>query len=392
MSIQLHDYLKIAEKEKDLPNVIAYNRIDGPGSSLDLSEFQQTFWKIPEISRKDTPDISKIDDPTTKWTPNNDPTSKWSINLPRTVGITIDTGTKIEAHPFEPELIGVKSVEYKTEVIAAPGDVIPVSQNWLLKIMEIFNIKGVMFVLQNLREGIQSSGLGGSSTATIGVCLLANELAGRPFSNVQLISLASRIEQGFGVSITGTQEQSNVIFGGVTDYIWFPWGKPGHPSTGYGESIRFELIPPEDYNLLEERTAIFHSGHPRLSSEVNLTWRNALSTEVGYKLHSKKMKVAYDFREGLRQKKWDQVLESIDEYRRIRTKLCEGYMENSRDLLEHAQSYSSTAFPLGAGGGGGVLLFSPEPESLEKLREDVKGIYREIPFKIRSKGHEIINI
>lgn len=389
MPIQLHDYLKIAEKEKDLPQVIAYNRIDGPGSSLDLSEFQQTFWKIPDISRGD---ISKIDDPTTKWTPNNDPSSKWSINLPRTVGITIDTGTKIEAHPFEPELIGVKSVEYKTEIIAAPGDVIPVSQNWLLKIMEIFNIKGVMFVLQNLREGIQSSGLGGSSTATIGVCLLANELAGRPFSNIQLISLASRIEQGLGVSITGTQEQSNVIFGGITDYIWFPWGKPGHPSTGYGESIRFELIPPEDYNLLEERTAIFHSGHPRLSSEVNLTWRNALSTEVGYKLHSKKMKVAYDFREGLRQKKWDQVLESIDEYRRIRTKLCEGYMENSRDLLEYAQSHNSTAFPLGAGGGGGVLLFSPDPESLEKLREDVKGIYREIPFKIRSKGHEIINI
>ena len=42
-----------------------------------------------------------------------------------------------------------------------------------------------------------------------------------------------------------------------------------------------------------------------------------------------------------------------------------------------------------AGGGGGVLLFSPEPEFLEKLREDLKGLYREIPFKIRSKGHEI---
>jgi D-glycero-alpha-D-manno-heptose-7-phosphate kinase len=392
MSIQLHDYLKIAEKEKDLPQVIAYNRIDGPGSSLDLIEFQQTFFRIPDISKEDIPDISNIDDPSTKWTPNNDPTSKWSVNLPRTVGITIDTGTKIEAHPFEPELIGVKSVEYKTEVIAAPGDVIPVSQNWLLKIMEIFNIKGVMFVLQNLREGIQSSGLGGSSTATIGVCLLANELAGRPFSNIQLISLASRIEQGFGVSITGTQEQSNVIFGGVTDYVWFPWGKPGHPSTGYGESIRFELIPPEDYNLLEERTAIFHSGHPRLSSEVNLTWRNALLTEVGYKLHSKKMKVAYDFREGLRQQKWQHVLESIEEYRRIRTKLCEGYMENSRDLLEYAQSHNSTAFPLGAGGGGGVLLYASEPEDLEDLKEDLKGLYREIPFKIRSKGHEIINI
>lgn len=374
MSIQLHDSLKIAEKEKALPKVIAYNRIDGPGSSLDLSEFQQTFWKLPDIPNRD------------------DPSRKWTINLPRTVGITIDTGTKIEAHPFNRDLIGVKSVEYKTEVIASPGEVIPVKENWLLKIIEIFDIKGVMFVLKNLREGIQSSGLGGSSTATIGVCILANELAGRPFSNIQLISLASRIEQSFGVSITGTQEQSNVIFGGVTDYVWYPWGKPGYPGTGYGESLRFELIPPEDYGLLEGRMAIFHSGHPRLSSEVNLTWRTALLTEVGYRLHSKKMKVAYEFREGLRLQKWENVLKSIEEYRKIRTKLCEGYMGSSTDLLKRAKSNNCTAFPLGAGGGGGVLLFSPDPESIEKLREDLKGIYSEIPFKIRSNGHEIINM
>lgn len=374
MSIQLHDLLKTAQKENALPKVVAYNRIDGPGSSLDLSEFQETFWKFHKIPKKD------------------DPAAKWTQNLPRTVGITIDTGTKIEAHPFDPDFIGVKSVEYKTEVTAIPGEVTPVKENWLLKILEIFNLSGVMFVLKNLREGIHSSGLGGSSTAAIGVCILANELVGRPFSNIQLISLASRIEQGFGVSITGTQEQSNVIFGGVTDYVWFPWGIPGHPCTGYGESLRYRLLPPQDYGLLEERTAIFHTGHPRNSVDVNLAWRNALLTEAGYNLHSQKMRVAYEFREGLRLQKWDNILESIDKYRKIRTKLCENYMDGSRDLLERAKSFNSSTFPLGAGGGGGVLLFSKDPQSLEKLRDDLKGIYTEIPFKIRSKGHEINNV
>ena len=160
-----------------------------------------------------------------------------------------------------------------------------------------------MFVLKNLKEGLQSSGLGGSSAAATGVCILANELAGRPFSKVQLISLASRIEQNFGVSITGTQEQSNVLLGGVTDYVWFPWGIPEQPDTGYGGSLRFELITPPDYHHLAGRMMIFHSGHPRLSTAVNLTWRNALSTKEGYKLHFKKMGVAYRFREGLRLQK-----------------------------------------------------------------------------------------
>lgn len=373
-SIQLHHSLKIAEKERALPGVLAYNRIDGPGSSLDLSEFQQAFWRLHQIPEED------------------DPARAWTRNLPRTVGITINTGTKIEAHPFDPDLIGVKSIEYETEVTARPGEVVPVKENWLLKILEIFNLKGVMFVLKNLREGIQSSGLGGSSTAAIGVCILANELAERPFSGIQLISLASRIEQGFGVSLTGTQEQSNVIFGGVRDYVWFPWGMPGHPDTGYGESLRYELIKPEDYHLLEDRMAIFHSGHPRQSSQVNVIWRNALQSKEGYRLHSQKIKIAYEFREGLRLHKWDRVIESIDKYRKIRVKLSEEYMGGSEDLLERSQICDCTAFPLGAGGGGTVFLFSPDPESMEKLRDDLKGIYREIPFKILPKGHEIINI
>lgn len=373
MSIQLHDSLKKAEKENALPEVIAYHRIDGPGSSLDLSEFQQAFWKLPNIR-------------------GDDQAGKWTCDLPRTVGITIDTGTRIQAQPLDPDLIAVKSVEYGTGVIASPGEVIPVKENWLLKILEIFNLSGVMFVLENLREGLHSSGLGGSSAAATGVCILANELAGRPFSKIQLISLASRIEQNFGISITGTQEQSNVVFGGVTDYVWFPWGIPGRTGTGYGESLRYELIPPRDYHHLEDRMMIFHSGRPRNSSEVNLIWRNALQTKIGYELHFKKMKVAYQFREGLRLQKWGHVLESIEKYRKIRTKLCKEYMDGSIDLLERAKEYNCTAFPLGAGGGGGVFLFSDNPESLEKLREDLQGIYSEIPFKIRSKGHEISNV
>ena len=119
---------------------------------------------------------------------------------------------------------------------------------------------------------------------------------------------------------------------------------------------------------------------------------NALLTEAGYNLHSKKMKVAYEFREGLRLQKWGRVFESIEEYRKIRNKLCDSYMESSRDILEYAKNCNCTAFPLGAGGGGGVILYSDNPESLEKLRDELKGIYSEIPFKIQSKGHTIDNI
>ena len=156
---------------------MAYNRIDGPSSSLDLWEFQQTFWKLPSSIHGD------------------DPSMKWSSELPRTVGITIDTGTKIEAHPYDPELLCVESKDYGKETVGVPGEILPIKENWLLKILEIFNLRGVKFILKNLNEGIHSSGLGGSSTATMGVCILANELVGRPFNKDQLVLLSSRIER-----------------------------------------------------------------------------------------------------------------------------------------------------------------------------------------------------
>ena len=376
MTVELYEVLKEASTRQATPAVIAYNRIDGPGSSLDLREFQQALWRLPN----------------TQEMQRGDPTARWTRTLPRTVGITIDTGTIIQARPLDRQLLGVRSVEYATEVIARPGEVPPTKSNWLLKILDLFGLTGVMFVLENLRAGTQSAGLGGSATAITGVCILANELAGRPLSEVQLISMASRVEQDLGVSITGTQEQSNVLFGGVTDYVWFPWGIPGRPETGFGESLRFELMPPTDYWELEERMTILHSGRTRASNDVNSVWRTALTTAEGYKLHMKKPELAYRFREGLRLRMWDRVLESIKDYGRLRTVLCPEYLEGAKEILGRAQAKGCVAFPLGAGGGGGILVFSPDPEGLKELKADLGGIYREIPFQIRPRGHELVNL
>jgi len=372
----LHKLLSIAAENKRLPTVIAYNRIDGPGSSLDLREFQQAFWSLPKI-------------PADLYA---DPSMEWTSSLPRTVGITIDTGTKIYAAAYEAELIAVQSIEYGTEVVAKSGEVLPTKQNWLLKIIDLFGLKGVKFILYNLRPGIQSSGLGGSASATTGVCILANELAGRPFTSLQLVSMASRLEQDYGVSITGTQEQSNVIFGGVTDYVWFPWGIPQKDNTGYGTSIQTELVHSERFEELEKRIAIFHSGITRASMDVNSVWVNALSQEEGYKLHKQKIDISYQFREGLRLSRWDDIGESIKNYQKVRSLLCPGYMEGARKLQGFAHEVECVVFPLGAGGGGGILVFGHDPQSLPTLRKKLRGVYREIPFKIQPHGHEIKNL
>jgi len=321
-----------------------------------------------------------------------DAAMEWTRGLPRTIGITIDTGTRIHAQPFDRHQIGVRSVEYGTEATAVPGEVSPAKENWLLKILELFRLSGVMFVLHNLRPGIQSSGLGGSATATSGVCILANELAGRPFSSTQLISMASRLEQDLGVSITGTQEQSNVLFGGVTDYVWFPWGLPGNPESGYGTSVRTELMRPSEYEVLEQRMAIFHSGKTRASTDVNSEWMRALSRPDGYAMHRRKLDLAYRFREALRLRNWSDVKNAIMAYREVRRHICPAYLDGAKEIQGFADAKGCVSFPLGAGGGGGILVFSSAPDALTSLRREIGDVYREIPFKIKQRGHELLNL
>lgn len=375
-SFDYQSFLNRAAKEKKLPAVLAYNRIDGPGSTLDLPQFQRSLFRLPKM-----PDGLYAD-----------PSMEWTRSLPRTIGMTIDIGTKIYAEPFERDFISVQSVEYATEATAHCGEVLPLKQNWLLKILDLFSLRGVRFVLHNLRPGVQSSGLGGSASATIGVCILANELTGRPFEPVQLIAMASVIEHEFGVSMTGTQEQSNVIYGGARDYIWFPWGIPGSAGSGYGSSIQTELVRAEDYDQLERRVAIFHTGLTRASKDVNAVWVAALGTADGRRLHAHKLDIAYHFREALRLGRWNEVSEAIKEYQEVRVSLCKAYMDGAHEIQGFARERNCVVFPLGAGGGGGVLVFGADPDALATLRHELSQVYREINFKIQPRGHEILNL
>jgi galactokinase/mevalonate kinase-like predicted kinase len=372
----LIDFLRDAERSGKIPSCTAYNRIDGPGSSLDLREFQESFWALPSGS---------------PWT-DPDPAAPWSAQLPRSVGITINVGVRVEAYPLPPGKIGVQSVDYGTsytvEALAVPYS----PQHWLARIAAAFNLDGVLFRLHNLVPGVRSAGLGGSATASTAICLLANRLAGNPFRGDQIVAISSLIEQDAGVSITGTQEQANAVYGGVVDYVWFPWGIPGTQS-GFGTSIRFPLVPPEEYVDLEGRMSLIHSGTERASTDVNSVWRRRLGDEEGFLLHRRKLQLAYEFREGLRLRDWQRVTFSIREYRALRTRLCPEYMTAACwEIQGQCERFGAESFPLGAGGGGAVVAFCPDPAVTPRLRDTIGSVYRHIPMALLDHGHEFTNL
>ena len=373
-NIDVHAKLEKAKANNQLPKLTVYNRIDGPGSSLDLPTFQRSFWQLRDIPEK----------------PHTDPDASWSIGLPRTIGISISVGTDIEAVPIEKGKLGVESLDFGFSYVYNRDAIPPTKENWLLRIMDVFNLDGVKFIIRNKFPELKSAGLGGSAAVTVGVALLANKLTGNKFTNNQIIGMAAVMENNLGVSITGTQEQSCAVYGGVRDYVWFPWGIPGKGNF-YGTSIQQSLLSREDYPEVRKRMDIYFTSE-RYSSDVNAKWYEELKRVNGFKLHKQKCQLAYEFRQALKNKDWGSLGKPIDTYRKIRTQLASNYISDMhKEFIVLAEQNNCICFPLGAGGGS-ILAYSADPENLKKLRAALPETFRYIDYDIMDKGHETKNM
>ena len=67
-------------------------------------------------------------------------------------------------------------------------------------------------------------------------------------------------------------------------------------------------------------------------------------------------------------------------------------LQGSEEIAVQADARGGAAFPLGAGGGGGVAVYTQDPESLEAIRRSLADAYLEIPYKLREDGHDLVNL
>lgn len=317
--------------------------------------------------------------------------------MPRTVGITINIGTKVTAYPFRPGMVAMESKNYRElkHIEGKIGHINPEKKNWIIKIMEILGLDGVKFVTEDLRFKTKASGLGGSATITTTSAILANCLTGKSFDKVQLATLASFCENDCKVSITGTQEQWNVLQGGIVDYVWFPWGIPGKQGKGYGNVLSRKLVLDNEREKLSEisgRILLVHSGRKHKSRGISKKWIKQFYTKDGYLLHKQMSDLAYQYAEAIRNGDWSKVSEAVETYREIRTKLCPDYMKDFYSLYEIIKG-KAVLFPLGAGGAGAAMVWMEKPETRSKIIKEISLLNKEIvmDYKILNKGHIITN-
>ena len=224
------------------------------------------------------------------------------------------------------------------------------------------------------------SGMGSSSSFTVGLLHALYALQGQMPSKRQLALESIRIEQEFIKETVGSQDQVLAAFGGFNHVVFAPNGDI---------SVRPVTVAAERLKELNSHLMLFYSGIERTASDIAESYITDLN---GKKSQLRIMKDLVE--ESL------SVLSGSHDISAFGTLLHEAWqakrglsakVSNTQIDQIYALATAKGAVGgklLGAGGGGFVLLFVP-PEKQQQVRESLKKLIY-VPFRFDFAGSQII--
>ncbi len=224
------------------------------------------------------------------------------------------------------------------------------------------------------------SGMGSSSSFTVGLLNALYALKGQMTSPHKLANEAIHIEQEMIKETVGSQDQIAAAYGGL-NYIEFRRD---------GEfDVNPVTIPPARYQELSNHLMLFYTGIMRYASEVAGSYVNDLEArkETLFRMNDMVQKGI-----GILSSDDDISLfgDLLDQSWQLKRQLGEKVANSVVDgLYERARRAGALGGKLaGAGGGGFLLLFAP-PEKQQAVRKELKELLY-VPFDFDRSGSQIV--
>lgn len=243
----------------------------------------------------------------------------------------------------------------------------------------------------NVNEGVEvhhdgdlpaRTGLGSSSSFSVGFLHALNALQGRMITKKQLAFDAINLEQNLLKENVGAQDQVAAAYGGFNR---IDFGGP------HKVSVHPISLSSERYNLLQDHLMLFFTGLSRHASEVAAEQVKV----IAQKSKEKELKIMHGM--------VDRAIEvlksdsSLDEFGRL---LHESWQlkrsltsQISNSLIDETYEAGRSAGALGGkllgAGGGGFMLFFVKPEQQPKVKEKLKNLLY-VPFRFENLGSQII--
>jgi len=224
------------------------------------------------------------------------------------------------------------------------------------------------------------SGMGSSSSFTVGLLHALYALKGQMVSKQQLAQESIYIEQEILEETVGSQDQMSAAHGGFNIMEFSPSG---------GISIRPMTLRQECIEELNSHLMLFYTGIVRTASNIAKSYvKNIEKRKQQLRIMNDLLKEStVVLNKGRNISEFGGLLHEAWQAKRSLSKKVSN--SNVDEIYNMARSSGAIGGKLtGAGGGGFMLLFVP-PEKQKKVRESLKTLIH-VPFKFEVSGSQII--
>ncbi|GLK87747.1 GHMP family kinase ATP-binding protein [Pseudomonas turukhanskensis] len=224
------------------------------------------------------------------------------------------------------------------------------------------------------------SGLGSSSSFTVGLLHALNALGGSQISQDALARQAIHIEQNLIKESVGSQDQIAAAYGGFNQIAF-------HCSGEF--SVTPIILPEARSKELQSHLMLFFTGFSRIASEIAQSQIQNISAR-----HSELSQMMQMANEAL------SILQATGSLGDFGTLLHEGWCLKkslskriSNPALDHIYETARAAGAIGGkllgAGGGGFMLFFVEPQLQARVLESLKDLIH-VPFQFENSGSRVV--
>lgn len=291
------------------------------------------------------------------------------------VSTTIDKYMYLAIHPhFDKNKIQLKYS--KTELVDSIQDI---KHPIFREVLSHYDLKGID--LNSIADIPAGTGLGSSSSFTVGLLNVVKAYLNRAVSSERLAALACDVEMNKVGSLVGKQDQYAAAYGGL-NFITF-----------YGDdtvNVEKIIMNPDKKKELQDNLIMIYIGGKHSADQILKEQQLAMSSAVEFNLQKQMVQQAFQLKTSLENNNIDDFGRYLHEGWMMKKSLTSGISNGYIDEI-YAKGIKAGALGgklLGAGGAGFILFYCPQ-EKQDKFRNSMEDL-NEMKFNFDSSGSKII--
>lgn len=266
--------------------------------------------------------------------------------------------------------------------VEEPASVAKIKHPLVREALQMVGITGGIEIMSNADIPAKGTGLGSSSSYTVGLLQALHAFKGQFASAERLARECCEIEIERCGEPIGKQDQYAAAFGGF-NFIQF------HPDDSV--SVDPIVCKRETRQQLQDGTLVFYTGITRSASGILKHQQQAVASEkTKQKALQRMVKLAHDMRDELQRNNADAFGEMLHENWELKRSLTAQVSTSQIDTwYQRARKAGATGGKLLGAGSGGFLMFYAPPAHHEAITRALKDL-RPTPFGFEPQGSKII--